>query len=78
MNRELLKTSLRLFLDFPSLFLAERRGFIAVLHAIFSNPFLQTSYPLGFYRCPIGNNMSVMHASRQASRYNDGNKKQNR
>lgn len=36
------------FLEVPSLFLAEERALIYGLHAIFSNPFLQASYPLGF------------------------------
>jgi hypothetical protein len=29
-------------------FLAEGRGFVNELHVIFRNPFLQTSFPLGF------------------------------
>jgi hypothetical protein len=30
------------------IFLPEGRGFINELHVVFRNPFLQTSYPLGF------------------------------
>jgi hypothetical protein len=46
--REPLKTSLRWFLEVPTLFLAEGRGFVNALQVIFRNPFLQASFPLGF------------------------------
>jgi hypothetical protein len=45
---EPLKTSLRLFLDSPSLFLAEGRVLINELYAVFGTPFLQTSNPLSY------------------------------
>jgi hypothetical protein len=36
------------FLGFLALFFAEGRGFINELQVVFRNPFLQTSFPLGF------------------------------